>query len=535
MHASGPQRVATLILLLLAAACGRGETDFPIRVNETLSSPPGLPGPAGDPGVALAAPVDGAVNVPVDAPVRLVFAAVPDPLEGIGLDGIGLRGPAGPVPATVAAGAAEGEVVLTPKAPLAPGTTYLVVVAAGTPGAEGAMLGTSRAWEFTTAAAPGPPLVAPLPPSGGGGVWSGGAWVDPLGTPVAVALETVGVPRAARWSVSGPTALYAAAAPLAADTVHRLRVTATDPMGGPLAELELPFAVGWADVTPTGLTAPLRDVALLTGARAVAAGAGGTLRATFDGGLSWQALDSGTAEDLNALHFVTPDAGWAVGTGGTLLRTTDGATWGPVASPTGAELLDVTFFGAKRGIAVGGGGTILVTADGGGAWTPVAAPTSDRLNHVACVSERICRAVGDRGTILVTGDGGATWAREAAGTGADLLAVAETPEGYRWIVGEGGVVLVAGGGSAAWVVRGATGQPALEDLVFTDADAGWAVGDGSFLIHTEDGGRSWQVQFLPAPARLRAVAARGDHRLIAVGEDPGGAPLVLATDTGGAR
>lgn len=523
-------RLAAVLLLLVAGAgCGRGETDSPVGIHETLSSTLGLPGAGGGLEVTLLAPADGALGVPPDAVVRLAFSRPPADLAGVVL-----LGPDGSVAATAAAGAAPDEVTLTPETPLAAGATYRVVAAAGIPAAGGGRLERTRVWAFTAGTGDGAPVVAPLPPGGRDGLWAGGTWVDPLGDTADVTLTPGEGPGAGHWSIARPTALYAAPASLAPNAVHTLRVEAVPAGGGATADRELRFAVGWADVSPAGTTAALRDVALLTADRAWVAGDRGTLLTTPNGGATWAPVASGTAADLEALFFVSPWEGWAVGAGGTLLHTSDGTTWGAEDSPTGADLHDVAFFGTERGVAVGDRGRILLTDDGGATWRLAPSPVDTPLRRVACASGEACRAVGDRGRVVVTDDGGATWRVEATGTGADLFGIALTPDGYRWAVGEGGIVLVAGGAADAWVVRGATGQAALREVVFADGLNGWAAGTGAFLIHTADGGLSWRAQLLPAEARLWAVAARDGRRLMAVGEDPAtGLPVVLATDTGG--
>jgi photosystem II stability/assembly factor-like uncharacterized protein len=517
-------RIAAVLLLLGAGAgCGRGENDSPTGLHESLTSTPGLPGEGAGLEVSLESPADGSVGVPPDAAVRLAFSRAPTDLGGVAL-----MGPSGAVTASAAANPAGTGVTLTPDAPLADGATYRVVAAAGIP-AEGASLERSRVWEFTVGTAGGAPVVAPLAPAGHDGVWAGGAWVDPLGDAADVTLTPEGGAGAVLWTIGRPTALYAAPVSLAPNTVHTLRVQAVPAGGGAAADREVHFAVGWADVTPVGLTASLRDVALLTADWAWAAGTGGTLVTTRS------PVDSGTGADLDALYFVTPWEGWAAGAAGTLLHTTDGATWDPVSTFTAAGLHDVTFFGTDRGVAVGDFGRILVSGDGGATWTRAGSPVSTPLRRVACTSADVCRAVGDGGASVVTTDGGATWRSEDTGTRADLLGLAHTPDGYRWAVGEGGIVLVAGGAADAWVVRGATGQTAIREVVFADSLNGWAAGTGAFLIHTADGGLSWTAQILPAGADLKAVAARGNRRLMAVGTATDtGLPIVLATDTGGA-
>jgi photosystem II stability/assembly factor-like uncharacterized protein len=506
------------------------ETNSSDGVHESLTAPNPLPEATGMLEAELLAPLAGSLNVPVDTVVRLEFSEAPE-----GLDGIVLLGPDGEVPATAAAALPTAAVTLTPDAPLAPGTGYRVVVPAGLSSAGGAMVARSRVWAFATAATAGEPVVVPAPArADDDDAWSVGAWVDPLGDTAQVDFTPPGGAPAQGWAIDRATTLYTVAAPLETPRVHLLGVR-VQAGSGAAAAFDLPFALGWADLTPAGLTAPLNGLALLSATEAVAVGDGGTLIATADGGLTWRSLDGGTGADLRAVHFVTPRSGWAVGAGGTLLHTTDGDTWLPKAAGTTDGLNDLTFVAGAVGVAVGDGGRVLFTRDGGDTWDLGDAPTTARLNRVACTVPGDCHAVGDGGVILRSRDGGATWTRQASGTGVDLLGIAYTGDGFRWIVGEGGIVLVEGDGMEGWVVRGATGQASLNAVTFADPFDAWAVGTGTFLIRTDDGGLTWRAQYPPAGVSLRAVAARGGRRVMAVGMNPaGGGPVILATDTGGA-
>lgn len=513
-----------LIALLAAAGCA-GENGSPDGVREVSSLP--LAAPGGPLDAALAEPADGSVNVPPGTFLRLVFTDVPaDRVPAL------LTGPTGNVP-LVAVPDGGAAVTLVPQVPLRAGAAYTVTVPVGTQGRDGAVLAKTRVWHFTTASVPGQPVVLPAAPWGGPGAWAPVVRVDPAAGPVEVTLAPEGGLPTDEWTLLHATTLYAQPAALAPHALHRFRLAVTPFAGGPGADVALSLADGWTDVTPAGLAAPLRDVVTLSRALAWAAGAGGTLLSSTDGGRTWDTVDAGTDADLAALAFVTPWNGWAVGAGGTLLHTADGATWDPQPKATDADLSDVTFAGTDLGLAVGTGGTVLRTTDGGAHWSAVATPVSARLRRVACADAGLCHAVGDGGTILASTDGGATWALQATGTGADLYGYAEG-DGYRFAVGEGGIVVVGGGGSAGWVVRGATGQNWLADIAFADSGHAWAVGTGSSALASADGGAIWAVQPLPGPARLAAVAPADTGRLLAVGTDDAGNPLLLLTDTGGA-
>ncbi|MGO9444591.1 MAG: P-loop NTPase fold protein [Thiobacillaceae bacterium] len=79
-------------------------------------------------------------------------------------------------------------------------------------------------------------------------------------------------------------------------------------------------------------------------------------------------------EDVGGI-FLLPDGqrGWAAGLGGTILATRDGgATWQAQASGTRENLIGLTMnLDGQRGWAAGTNGTILGTRDGGDRWQPV--------------------------------------------------------------------------------------------------------------------------------------------------------------------
>jgi photosystem II stability/assembly factor-like uncharacterized protein len=107
-------------------------------------------------------------------------------------------------------------------------------------------------------------------------------------------------------------------------------------------------ASGWKKPA-SGTTAGLGGVAARGGLR-WAVGAGGVIVASSDGGATWTARTSGTAQDLHAVAFADATHGWAVGAGGTILATTDGgATWAPQTSGTGSDLTGVAFADATHG------------------------------------------------------------------------------------------------------------------------------------------------------------------------------------------
>jgi hypothetical protein len=133
---------------------------------------------------------------------------------------------------------------------------------------------------------------------------------------------------------------------------------------------------------------------------------GASILRTTNGGATWVAQASGTANALYGVSFTDTNNGTVVGDNGTILRTTDaGETWVAQASGTTAWLNGVSFADANHGIAVGIDTTILRTTDGGATWVAQASSNSAWLHGVSLTDATTGTAVGDelplsRGRIL---------------------------------------------------------------------------------------------------------------------------------------
>jgi len=128
----------------------------------------------------------------------------------------------------------------------------------------------------------------------------------------------------------------------------------------------------------------------------------GTIHKTFDAGVSWKA-DTVSPNELHVVYFRGRTRGYAAGAGGRLYQTTDGGLTWAQHSVTGTTrtIRSLRFVDAGTGYAVGDSGLILATLDSGATWTPMASGTTANLNHIFLVEDGTSGyAVGARGTIL---------------------------------------------------------------------------------------------------------------------------------------
>ena len=201
----------------------------------------------------------------------------------------------------------------------------------------------------------------------------------------------------------------------------------------------------WSPVAPPwGASWAINDVYAFGATSLAAAGDGGHIGVTRDGGRSWRVVVPG---GLEATAFTAI----AVGTSG-------------------------------RGV-VASGGLLLVTDDGGNTWrTPsyLGPGPGAAINDVA-LRGSLAVAVGDGGAIMSSGDAGATWRRLASPTLSPITCVAIAGDGTAVAGSAAGEILV--GAADVWALAGAVAGPVT--TVATSTDPVW--GDGQLDLFAATG------------------------------------------------
>lgn len=125
--------------------------------------------------------------------------------------------------------------------------------------------------------------------------------------------------------------------------------------------------VDWHTVEVQGADGADLSAAWLVDGDGWVVGSGGQAAYTEDGGETWAATSTGSA-DLHDVEAAADGSFWAVGDAGTLLQAApaDPETWSPVDVDTDADLFAVAWSG-NQGV-VAGDGVVLTTEDGGVSW-----------------------------------------------------------------------------------------------------------------------------------------------------------------------
>ncbi len=263
----------------------------------------------------------------------------------------------------------------------------------------------------------------------------------------------------------------------------------------------------------------LRDVFFVDSSNGWAAGNGGILIHSTDGGANWSAQDSGQANTLYSVCFSGIDSGWAVGSSGTLVQTIDtGNSWS-ARQITDRHLTGVFFCDDLRGWAVGDT-IILRTTNGGETWQAYVSPdvTIPYLRAVSFAGPTQGWAVGHEGKILHTDDGGSSWLPQSSGQGNPLLDIVFVDPSNGWAVGVGGVIIHTTNGGQSWSQQYVGTAAVLHGVAFWDISNGIAVGDSGLVFTTLNGGGHWERQASGTTNTLRDVAYLDPHRFCLAGD-----------------
>ncbi len=199
-----------------------------------------------------------------------------------------------------------------------------------------------------------------------------------------------------------------------------------------------------------------------------AVGAQGAFVQTFDDA-SWTAR-SIEAQDLFAVTCFGNLDGWAAGAGGLVAHTLDGGgTWTTQDAHTTVALRGVRFASATTGLVVGDAGMIAVTDDAGTTWRTVAPLTSTTLRGAAVAANAgVMLAVGDAGVVLRSVDDGGSFTLSSIPTAGDLRAVASDADAHLVLAVDWNKVVWASTDGGQHFAREATAEAPLDAVAMSD-------------------------------------------------------------------
>jgi photosystem II stability/assembly factor-like uncharacterized protein len=301
---------------------------------------------------------------------------------------------------------------------------------------------------------------------------------------------------------------------------------------------------GWV-MQNSEVSSTLRHVVFYNGNTGLAAGDGGTIIRTTNGGANWSPVSSGTTQTLYSITFSDSQVLYACGAGGTIIKSTDsGLSWTVLNSGTTAALRTIhatptSLYGIYT---AGDNGTILYSTNGGANWQIQSSGTTARINRLIYfydgVSGYITGAVGNSGTALNAVSG--TWQQEPnfPSTTQDILYLSSSVIGVYNVLrfactNTGSVLRVRTTmqlGTWTMVSSGVTSPLRSVAAAYGSAsNRVWAVGDSGVVRYSADTGSTWRQQTLNTSSNLLNIFVLDSLRSWIVGENG----LVAVTVNGG--
>ncbi len=235
---------------------------------------------------------------------------------------------------------------------------------------------------------------------------------------------------------------------------------------------------------------------------------------TTDGGEHWKIKNNLSSYILNAISFYDSLNGLAAGWGGVILKTTDGGiNWELItkSATLNGALYDISFIDDSTGWVCGFDNTpgihdwyaiILKTTNGGKSWTKSGFNNIDGLSSIYFIDSQKGFAVGSDSTILKTTDGGLSWLSINQGLGHwNDIDFSNYPTG--WITGfsnidiHGRLIKTTDGGETWSDILSLQFGADDPEVQFTSPNIGWIKTDipdsteYTRLYKTTDSGISW--------------------------------------------
>ena len=139
-------------------------------------------------------------------------------------------------------------------------------------------------------------------------------------------------------------------------------------------------------------------------------GPGGKIWRTINGGLSFDSIPSGTAANLNGMHFVNNYTGFIGGSNGTVLKTTNsGVSWsiintGSIQNITGIFVIDRRIY-----CTTSSGSVLLFSIDGGTDWRSVAVSSGSYSLINPVFRDTLNGLLSGSSYVFSTTNGGVNW------------------------------------------------------------------------------------------------------------------------------
>ena len=264
------------------------------------------------------------------------------------------------------------------------------------------------------------------------------------------------------------------------------------------------------------------DIACINSQQAVIVGDRGQILITHGTYKNlWAPHDSKTREMLTSVFFIDDQHGWAAGHGGVIIHTEDGGESWEVqreSSPRNLPLFDIQFVSQKIGYASGAYDTVLKSVDGGKSWRSISTGTDVIYNALFFHDAENGFLLGEFGSLLRTSDGGESWKQmNVGGYQGSLFGITFLSRNKALAYGISGTLFASQDGGENWT-NIPTGTEQALFMAAAKGDDVAIVGRSGIILLSNDGAKSFIKKIESDNFSFAGVCAHAGGGFIAVGE-----------------
>ena len=235
----------------------------------------------------------------------------------------------------------------------------------------------------------------------------------------------------------------------------------------------------------------------------------------------WSPRDSKTEEMLTSLSFIDEKQGWAAGYGGVIVHTVDGGENWEVqreASSQNLPLFDIQFVSENTGYACGAYDTLLKTVDGGKSWNSQPTGFDNIYNSLYFLDARNGFMVGEFGTLLKTSNGGESWQQiDLDGYQGALFGITVLSREKVLAYGITGKLIISHDGGTSWKDISVDSKDALF-MAATNKDDVIIVGRSGLILRSNDGAKRFTQTYETDNNSFAGVCSDPKGGFVGVGE-----------------
>ncbi len=255
----------------------------------------------------------------------------------------------------------------------------------------------------------------------------------------------------------------------------------------------------WDSIVPIVVSTGQRSLSNWDYNKIITVGSAGSISKSVDGGISWERVSKGLAENINQIGFFNSLDGFAITeawTDGDLIRTNDGGyNWSyDTIIPNGSfyrmQVLGESLF------LLNDSSQLMKSINEGVDWELFDIPyITSYYYDMQFVNNNIGYLCGSDGILFKTNNGGYTWTDKTLDSNYTLNSMFFINENIGWMIDEQARVVVRtinGGDDWATTFIGDFFNYQPRSIFFVNEDLGYATSTEGILFKTFDGGENWE-------------------------------------------